>query len=309
MMLLTRLAAAERRLQQHYGLRIDERYVDLPEPRIRLRVLQVGDGPPLLLLHGITLLADHWAPLLAELPGLGCIAVDLPGHGRSGPVDFREVAPRPWYSGLLASLLDRLGLESAAVVGHSLGGMLGLWLALDAPERVRALALMGAPAVALPGSRADLLLGLLGTPRLNRLALAAPMPRPLYRFLLARSAGRAALARSAPEVVETSWLAARLPGVASSVASFLERELRGRHPRPEYVLTEAELASIRQPVLVVWGQDDQRFCPLPQARTAIARIPQARLEVIPGGHQPWLDDPHRCATLLTAFLGAEPDPP
>jgi pimeloyl-ACP methyl ester carboxylesterase len=257
-----RLAAAERRLHARYGLRVTERYLDLPQPPLRVRVLEVGDGPPLLLLHGITLLADHWAPLLAELAGFRCIAVDLPGHGRSDPVDFHQVvALRQWYVGMLSALLGRLGLPAAPVVGHSLGGMLGLWLALDAPQRVQALVVVGAPAVAPPGSRADWLLGLLATPGLNRLLLGMPAPLRFYRWLLARSAGRHALARAAPELVEASWRAARLPGVAASVASFLERELHGRRPRPGIALSDAELAAIRQPVLVIWGQDDQRFCP------------------------------------------------
>jgi pimeloyl-ACP methyl ester carboxylesterase len=302
----TKLAAAEGRLYARYDLHVTQRHMDLAEPRLRVRVLEVGDGPPLLLLHGITLLADHWVPLLAALPGFRCIAIDLPGHGRSDPMDFRGVALRPWYSGMLGSLLDRLGLEAVPLVGHSLGGMLGLWLALDAPERVDVLVVMGAPAVALPGSRADRLVALLATPPLNRLTLATPLPRLIYRALLARSAGRNALARSAPEVVETSWLAARLPGVAGSVASFLECELHGRDPRPGQALTDTELAGIRQPALFIWGEDDNDFCPLPQARAAIARIPGAHLEVVPGGHQPWLDDPHRCAALVTSFLSANP---
>jgi pimeloyl-ACP methyl ester carboxylesterase len=305
----TRLAAVERRLHARYGLQVTQRHVDLIEPPIRVRVLEVGEGPPLLLLHGVTLLADHWAPLLAELAGFRCIAVDLPGHGRSDPVDFRRLPLRRWYVGMLGALLDRLGLAAAPVVGHSLGGMLGMWLALDAPQRVQALVVIGAPAVALPGSRADLLLALLATPPLNRLLLGMPAPLPVYRWLLARSVGRHALARSAPELVEASWRAARLPGVAGSVASFLERELQGRHPRPGIALSDAELAAIRQPTLVIWGQDDQRFCPLPQARSAIARIPRARLEVVPGGHQPWLDDRPRCAALLTAFLRGKPNSP
>jgi pimeloyl-ACP methyl ester carboxylesterase len=100
--------------------------------------------------------------------------VDLPGHGRSDPVDFRRLPLRRWYVGMLGALLDRLGLLAAPVVGHSLGGILGLWLALDAPRRVQALVVMGAPAVALPGSHADLLLALLATPPLGRLLLGTP---------------------------------------------------------------------------------------------------------------------------------------
>jgi pimeloyl-ACP methyl ester carboxylesterase len=107
-------------------------------------------------------------------------------------------------------------------------------------------------------------------------------------------------------VVETSWLGARLPGVAGSVASFLQRELHGRDPRPENVLTGTELAGIRQPALFIWGEDDNHFCPLPQARTAIARIPRAHLEVVPGGHHPRLGDPLRRAALITSFVSANP---
>jgi pimeloyl-ACP methyl ester carboxylesterase len=153
-----------RRLAARYRLPVAARYLDLAEPRLRVRVLEVGEGRPLLL-HGVTLLADHWAPLLAKLRGFRCIAVDLPGHGRSDPVDFRRLPLRRWYVGMLGALLDRLGLLAAPVVGHSLGGILGLWLALDAPRRVQALVVMGAPAVALPGSHADLLLALLATRR------------------------------------------------------------------------------------------------------------------------------------------------
>jgi pimeloyl-ACP methyl ester carboxylesterase len=94
------LAAVERRLHARYGLQVTQRHVDLIEPPIRVRVLEVGEGPPLLLLHGVTLLADHWAPLLAELAGFRCIAVDLPGHGRSDPVDFRRLPLRRWYVGM-----------------------------------------------------------------------------------------------------------------------------------------------------------------------------------------------------------------
>lgn len=182
-----------RRLAARYRLPVAERYLDLAEPRLRVRVLEVGEGRPLLLLHGVTLLADHWAPLLAKLRGFRCIAVDLPGHGRSDPVDFRRLPLRRWYVGMLGALLDRLGLLAAPVVGHSLGGILGLWLALDAPRRVQALVVMGAPAVALPGSHADLLLALLATQRWAACCWDAG-PLPVYRWLLARSAGRHALA-------------------------------------------------------------------------------------------------------------------
>ena len=298
----SRLADAERRLSARYGLDVIDRYVGVAKPPMRLRVRETGSGPPVLFLHGVSLTADHWMPLAARLGSFRCLLVDLPGHGLSDRMDFRGVPVRRWYSTLLGSLLDGLGLERAPIVGHSLGGMLAMWLALDSPERVSAIVAAGTPAVALPGTRGDLLLGMLATPGVGHLALAFPTPLPLYRMFVGQSAGAHALRVSPPEVFETSYLASRLPGAARSVSSWLPRIMRGRGAQPEYVMSDEERGRIRQPVMFLWGDRDA-FCPLDRARAAIAAIPNARLEVLPGAHEVWLDEPDRSARLVSAFLG------
>ena len=57
---------------------------------LRVRVLAHGSGAPVLLLHGVSLSAAAWAPLLPALPGHRLLAVDLPGHGLSDPVRYRR---------------------------------------------------------------------------------------------------------------------------------------------------------------------------------------------------------------------------
>lgn len=296
-----RLADAERRLAARYGLEVEERFVDVAKPPMRLRVRETGSGPAVLFLHGVSLTADHWMPLMPHLTSYRCILVDLPGHGRSDRMDFRGVPVRRWYDTLLGSLLDALGLERVPIVGHSLGGMLAMWLALDAPERVPAIVAAGTPAVAFPGTRGDLLLGMLATPGLGHLALAFPTPLAMYRVFLAPSAGFHALRVSPPEVFETSYLASRLPGAARSISSWLPRVMRGRGAQPEHVMSEEELGRVRQPVLLIWGDQDT-FCPPERVRAAVAAMPNARLETMPGGHEVWLDEPERSGQLVSAFL-------
>src|SRR5580704_18901330 len=79
---------AETRLFARSGLRPEESFVDLSSAQVRLRVLSVGTGPPLVMLHGVSLAAAVWAPLLAELGGYRAHLVELPGHGLSGPAAY-----------------------------------------------------------------------------------------------------------------------------------------------------------------------------------------------------------------------------
>ncbi len=67
---------------------------------------------------------------------------------------------------------------------------------------------------------------------------------------------------------------------------------------PRYVLGRDELAAIRTPVTFIWGEDDQRYQPLDEGRTAAAAIPSAAFNVVRGGHAPWLDDVDSCSDLI-----------
>ena len=101
-----------------------------------------GDGPPVLLLHAGVADARMWAPQWASFPaaGLRVLRCDLPGFGRT------PLSPGPVSSaGEVLALLDAEGIERAAVVGASMGGLVALELAVARPERVSRLVLAGAP--------------------------------------------------------------------------------------------------------------------------------------------------------------------
>ncbi len=144
----------------------------------RLHFVSRGAGPAVLLIHGMGAASHSWDRV--ELPGFRLIAVDLPGCGRSegelGPQAPTDLAT------LLGELMRELGHESYSVVGHSLGALIALELALLRPEQVRAAALVDAAVRVSPAAR------LCNLPALPEVAAgvleALPVPRALIRLYL-----------------------------------------------------------------------------------------------------------------------------
>jgi len=280
----------------------EESFHELPTG-LRVRVLSHGSGAPVLLLHGVSLSAAAWAPLLPALPGHRLLALDLPGHGLSDPARYRRGEVREHACDLIDDVLDALGLDEAPVIGHSLGGMLALWHAAARPGRISRLVAIGEPAVALPGVRVRMPLSLLTVRGLGYAVLRSPAPRPFYRQLLARGLGRAEVAAAPDPLVEALHLSARRPGNARTVAALMHAIDRFRRPRGESVLTEAELEALATPTMFIWGADAP-YLSADAARPSVERMPSAALYEVPGAHGPWLADAARSAELIQAHLGA-----
>jgi pimeloyl-ACP methyl ester carboxylesterase len=273
----------------------------LHSPRMELRVSEVGDGEPTLFLHGFSLCTAHWAPLLAQLPSLRSIAIDMPGHGVSEGVDFRGVDLRLWFKKMLIGCLDELGLDSVHVVGHSQGAFIGLGLALDAPDRVRSLVAIGTPAVAL-GARLDSL-RFLARPGIGPLLQSMPKPARAYRGILARTIGLHAVESAPEELIRATYLGTQRWAFGTTISTYLREMFEGVDAKPQrYVLTDDELARIEPPVLIVWGGEDTGFQTSAEARARAALIPNAQFELVPGGHEPWLDDIESTAKPIASFL-------
>ena len=168
------LQEAERRLFDRFGVAVEGRDVRLADPPLRIRVLESGTGPPLILIHGSGMTAATWAPLMPHLSGRRLLALDLPGFGLSDPYDYSGRPLRSHAVAQLHSLLDALELEQADIVGTSLGGMWALNLAAAHPRRVRAVVSIGAPAVALPGTRRDPIFTMITTPGIGARRPPAP---------------------------------------------------------------------------------------------------------------------------------------
>lgn len=295
---------AEAQVFARYGLRPRIRQLRLGDPAMSVRAAETGSdtSEPLVFLHGICLASAHWASLVARLGSRRCIAIDMPGHGGSDGADYTGVDLRRWHVRMLTGCLDALGLDAAHIVGHSYGGMMGLWLALDAPQRMRSVVSLGAPSVAFGGCP-DLTLRLLSKRGLGPLVLAMPSLGVIYRRILAMSLGRHAIDAAPPELIRATYLGTRRRDLARTVSTYLREQFRGVGAGPpRYLLHDEELARVQRPVLVIWGDRDARYQPIGEARRKASCIPAARFELVPGGHEPWLDDPAPCAQLIADFV-------
>jgi pimeloyl-ACP methyl ester carboxylesterase len=284
-------------------VQVASRRVRLSDPPVAVRVLEAGDGPPLVLVHGSGMSASTWAPLMPHLGPRRLIAFDLPGFGLSDAFDYRGRSLRSHAVAQLTSLLDALDLERAPIVGTSLGGMWALCLAVDAPNRVVAVGSLGVPAVALPGMHGDSAFTALSTPGLRQLLARIGSPSvAITRRALARGAIGPRAAERAPDgFFEVVHEGMRQPGHPTAMLTHLQLALRVGRPRPENFLSETELQQLAVPVLMIWGDEDPYGGPKIGQR-AVALIPNARLEVIPGRHAPFLDDPKPCGELIDDLI-------
>jgi pimeloyl-ACP methyl ester carboxylesterase len=175
--------------------------------------------------------------------------------------------------------------------------MFGLWHVATGPGRISEVIAIGEPAVALPGVRVRMPLSLLTVRGLGAAVLRSPSPRRVYRRLLAQGQGPAEIAAAPESLIEALRLSARRPENARTVASLMHAIDRFRRPRPESVLTTAELAAITTPTIFIIGSDDP-YLSIERARTSIDQIDGARLYEVPSGHAPWLVDPQHAAELI-----------
>jgi len=290
----TAYEAAEQRLLARYGVRAQTRWVELREPRMRVRLLEAGEGEPVLFIHGGGGEAVDWAPLLARLEGVRAIAVDRPGCGLSDGFSYSGVDLRSHGVSFIESLLDAIGLDDAPVVGNSMGGLWALWAALAIPQRIRSLALLGCPALMLD-TGAPLFMHLAATPLGDRLMLGQPSRTTARRIL--------ADLGEAEGVVPDEMVELTLTRPADTRASFLSLIRNCISPFGRRLsFSEHEARRVLQPTLFIWGDGDP-FGKVSSGRCAAHIMPAARIEVVHGGHLPWLDEPERCARLIAAHSG------
>ena len=288
---------AQRRILDRYGVEVESQIVDVPVCKGQAQVLVSGGGPPVVMVNGIGTPSAMFAPMMAQMDGFRIYGVDLPGFGLTdAPADFTDNI-RSNAVTFLEQVLDGLGLDRPAFVANSLGGLWTSWLALERPARVAGLVHIGCPALLLDTS-APLPMRLLSVPPLGRLMMRLQPPSPKQVEQLSKMAGEYPLP---PEIAELILATERLPGSDEFFLSTLHALVRPRGSRPEVQITEEQLAQIGQPVLYIWGDGDP-FGSVDVGRRAASILQDGELQVIPGGHVPWVRSAERAGELATNFL-------
>ncbi len=258
----------------------------------RLRYVRAGSGTAVVLVHGFGSSIYTWKDVIPALAARhDVVALDLPGFGESDrPADLSHED----FGGAVTGLMDRLGIERAALVGNSMGGSTTAIVAAAAPGRVSRLVLLAAAGFNMePQAR----------PALVRLTTSWAAPvlglLPGKRLIVERSLRQVFHddALVTEERVSEYLASAQRPGSLAALRS-LGASLGVRPSR----VADA-LPGIKAPTLVIWGDDD-RWVPLAHADRFVAAIAGARKVVIPAcGHVPQEEKPAEVARLMLEFLG------
>jgi pimeloyl-ACP methyl ester carboxylesterase len=273
-------------------------HVEIDAGGVRLSSFVVGQGEPLLLLHGLGATKITWTPLLTRLAERRRLIVpDLPGHGDSEK-PRGDYSPR-FHARIVRHLLDELGIERTGVVGNSLGGRIALELALRSPGRVESLVLLD-PSV--PGLRWRYILGLARIIPSEVMAIPFPLRDRWVQVGIRRLFAHPE--RLSPEAYS----------LAANEFIRVNRDPRARMAflaSLRHIVTERpdvffpSLRRVKHPTLVVFGEMDKLVPPRLGVRLA-EHLPNAELVVLPGiGHVPQFEATEETLAILEAFLNGD----
>ncbi|MEI5675514.1 MULTISPECIES: alpha/beta fold hydrolase [unclassified Nocardioides] len=264
----------------------------------RRAFVKVGEGPALLLLHGLG--CDHttWDPIIDALARrYTVIAPDLLGHGRSAKP--RADYSLGGYANGMRDLLTLLGIDKVTVVGHSFGGGVAMQFAYQFPERTERMLLVASgglgPEVS-PGIRA------ITTPGFHQLMGVLTLPGIRHAGVLGLHALAASGLKPARDLGEVAHIydSFKDPNARHAIRHVVRAVVDWRGQ----IVTMADRAYLTEamPMAVVWGRDDA-VIPVRHASNAAALAPKARVEVIPNaGHFPHKDHPERFVKIVHDFI-------
>ena len=263
-----------------------------------VNVLDIGDGPAVVFLHGLSGCWQNWLENITPLAvDHRVVAIDLPGFGESPmPADPISLSG---YARIVAEMLDALGVERATIVGNSMGGFIGCEMAIRFPARVERLVLVAAAGLSLRHMRHERKRGLRARAEnllffgLGRLAARTDLvvrSRRLRRAMLLLVAAHPERLPG-PLIVEQAHGAGK-PGFDDALEAMTAYPIRDR------------LGEITCPALIVWGEED-RLVPVRDAAEFEWLIPTARKVLYADtGHMVMLERPERFNADVRAFIQA-----
>ena len=268
---------------------------------INVRYAVAGEGPAVLLVHGLASSMITWYCNMDALADAGfkAIAIDLPGYGDSSLANHLGYEPESGAR-FLASFTAEMGIDRFSVVGNSAGGLIAGVTALEYPDRVERVALVAAAGL---GRRLSWPLRIISIPVLGELiykphliSKAAMVKRIFFR-------PPAVLDDILPEMFRVRCLPHGPQVMLNSVRSGVNLlGLRRKHHIVD------RLRDLRAPLLAVWGEEDLVIPPV-KAEDVRRDLPYGRIHVLPEcGHWPHMEKPEDFNRILIDFL-SQPSPP
>lgn len=265
----------------------DDRFVSVDGRRVRVRELGDATAPAIILIHGFSYSLETWNGWGAGLADeFRVIAVDLPGHGLTGP-DPQARYTVDDLAQFVGEAMDALGVERASLVGNSLGGLAAWRFAASAPERVDRLVLIAPGGYSINGVTDEPV----EVPDVMKFYLTTAPEALVAQFAAAVYGDPTKLD---PERTAQKRDMIRRAGNGDALVNVLEVFTL---PDPT-----ADLARVSAPTLVLWGDKDVAVPPEHGDRF-IADMPNARLVRYPDlGHIPQEEAPAQTLADARAFL-------
>ena len=260
---------------------------------VRVRYIEAGEGSPLVLVHGLTSSKVAWRENIEALAERHRVyAVDLPGHGDSDKHDVNYGSA--FIVGLMREFILELGHERVALAGISLGGGVSLLTALEHPEMVSKLALIGSGAL---GREIAMVIRLASLPVVGEFMLGGPLDN------VGTMARKCFYDKSLvpEEVVDELRRTNGLLGAHEAALTIIRKYIGLWGVRSPYVVTE-RLRELDVPTMLFWGAEDE-IIPVEHAYRAVQAIPGAGLHVFEEcGHWPQMERAEEFNRLMVGFL-------
>ena len=301
--------AAEERLWRSLGVTPTEHRLRLSRNDVTVRIQEVGEGNPVVFIHGANTSGASWAALASRLRDHRCLILDRPGTGLSEPIRGPLNAERVAHLAdtLVVDVLDALGLDTADVVATSLGGYIGLRSAAAHPDRMRRMVQFSWP-VGAPIDWLPWFMRIMAIPGVGRLVAAMPATERSVRMTFRRIGHGVSLDAGSITREDLDAYLAMLRHTDTmrnelGASGVFVSPLRGLR---QMLLPAELLGRVRTPTHFIWGEHDPFGSPK-TGRDLVALLPNATLEVLAGaGHAPWLDDLDYCAAAVRRHLDEGP---
>jgi len=272
------------------GRRVSEREVECAGTMTRLLEVGPGDGPPLVLLHGVLSFGASWAGVMPKLAAKHRVAApDLPLHGRTLTPPAFDMGPEG-MTAWLGALMDALGAPVADICGLSMGGAVAAHFAARRPARVRRLVLVDAANVVPLAEPYSGMLGMVQTRLKAEIDSGGAAEDGAGPADIAGEFGEDPIIMGVLVYVQAQGIPLRQLAAGLGLLEPLGRE---------------GLSRITVPTLAIWGSEDPYFPAKPAAKALHDGLPNGRVEVLKGiGHNPVDEAPAAFLRLLEGFLDA-----
>lgn len=304
----TSYISAESELFNSYQLARKEHFIKIEKYGIRVRVQTIGEGIPVLFIHGGPNAGSTWAQLVSLLPGYKCILLDRPGCGLSEAVNYKNISEKEFADMVVAvtdSILDFFQIYKINIVGSSFGGFWTFHYALQKPDRVEKIVIEGCPAM-IEGMSIPKFMKMMATPFMRWLIPKLPTTKSYSKKIMKDIGHTFSINNNRISETFINWyvsLCNNTDTMKNDIAA-IGQVLKKGEMNPDFIFYDSKLKNILHRVLILWGYEDTFGGKEIGLRLNSLLKGSSFIGYDNSGHLPWLDQPEQHAKEIRNFLGS-----